>query len=108
MLASKSTRTVSRPRRALVLLLSAVLIAAVFPIVAVAVDGYRADTGSYAEEGFGLLPEFLPFTEVEYRADTGSYAEEGLGLLPEFLPFTEIEYRADTGSYAEEGFGSIR
>jgi hypothetical protein len=81
MLASKRTRPASRLRRALVVLVSATLIAAVFPIAAVAVDGYRADTGSYAEEGFGLLPEFLPFTEIEYRADTGSYAEEGFGLL---------------------------
>jgi hypothetical protein len=78
MLASKRMRPVSRLRRALVLLVSATLIAAVFPISAAAVDGYRADTGSYAEEGSALLPEFLPFTEIEYRADTGSYAEEGL------------------------------
>jgi hypothetical protein len=81
MLASKRMQPASRLRGALVLLVSATLIAAVFPIAAVAVDGYRADTGSYAEEGFGLLPEFLPFTEIEYRADTGSYAEEGFGLL---------------------------
>lgn len=55
MLASKRIRSVPRLRRALVLLVSATLIAAVLPIAAVAVDGYRADTGSYAEEGFGLL-----------------------------------------------------
>ncbi len=89
------------------MVLTALLILALVPVVAAAVDGYRGDTGSYAEEGHGLVAEFLPFTEPAYRADTGAYAEEGHGLVPEFLPFTEPAYRADTGAYAEEGHGLI-
>jgi hypothetical protein len=96
--------TSKRARLAIALICATVLIA-VYPLAALAADGYRADTGSYNEEGFGYLAPYAPYTE--YRADTGSYNEEGFGYLAPYAPYTETTYRAATGSYNEEGFGYL-
>ena len=71
--------TTFKTTRVAVLLGLAALLVLALPLTAAGADGYRADTGAYNEEGFGLVATYAPYTA--YRADTGAYNEEGFGYV---------------------------
>lgn len=79
---SSKTRIRGAPLVAVMLVAVIATALLVMPLVALAEEApYRAETGVYNEEGFGLARPFLPYTEGTYRAWIGIYDEEGFGFL---------------------------